>query len=84
MPDDAKNWITVKVPEQDKARADEQRPESATYGDCLRAGAEVLAGERWPPEQDISDSLADLRAAVEAIEGRIGKIEQQLEGIRHD
>lgn len=36
------NWVTVKVPEADRERAKEYRPDGATYGDCLVAGAERL------------------------------------------
>jgi hypothetical protein len=41
---DAKEWVTVKVPREDKAKADDYRPEGSTFGDCLVAGADRLNG----------------------------------------
>jgi ABC-type phosphate transport system ATPase subunit len=40
--DGAKEWVTVKVPREDKVTADEYRPDESTFGDCLVAGAERL------------------------------------------
>lgn len=52
-------WKTVKVPEGDKERADDYRPDGATWGDCLVAGAERL-----------NDSLdSDTRAYLDGTEG---------------
>lgn len=40
---DGKDWVTIKVPEEDRDKAKDYRPEGATHGDCLVAGAERLS-----------------------------------------
>lgn len=40
--DDAKDWVSIRVPEADRETCKEYRPDDATYGDCLVAGAERL------------------------------------------
>jgi hypothetical protein len=37
-------WVTVKVPASDRDECKEIRPDSATFGDCLVAGAKLLSG----------------------------------------
>jgi hypothetical protein len=68
---DAKEWVTVKVPREDKAQADEYRPDGSTFGDCLVAGAERLADgldsdtRRFEPDgatadvDELAEKLAD-------------------------
>jgi len=39
------NWVTIRVPESDRDDAKDIRPDDATHGDCLVAGAKALAGQ---------------------------------------
>jgi hypothetical protein len=65
--DGAKQWVTVKVPREDKEQADDYRPDESTFGDCLVAGAERLADgldsdtRRFEPDDATADvdALAD-------------------------
>lgn len=90
MTDDAKEWVTVKVPKQYR---DEARAVDATYGEVLQAGVEALTGDTTDlyevgnPEPvdtahgdpELHDDLERLKNAVETVEERTGKIESQLE-----
>ena len=37
------NWVTIRVPEANRDDAKDIRPDNATHGDCLVAGAKILA-----------------------------------------
>jgi len=66
---DAKEWVTVKIPEcvRDTARDDPR-----TYGEIMRAGLDD--GQ----EPDASD-MGGVESSLQAIEERTGRIEQTLE-----
>lgn len=75
------DWVTVRVPEPDRDEAKDIRPDDATHGDCLVAGAKALAerGDNGPeisvgvtPEVD-EDALAELEERVDdAVSGAGG------------
>ena len=62
-------WVTIRVPEGDRDEAKDVRPDDATHGDCLVAGAKALAEGRMPdPEgrvlpEDVAAELVDELAA---------------------
>lgn len=70
-------WVTVKVPEADREMAKETRPDGATYGDCLVAGAQeladsptLLAGGSIQPivDEEVEKAKRALREEIEARE----------------
>jgi len=90
------NWVTIRVPESDREDAKAARPDDATHGDCLVAGAKALAGDDGEsiaetavdvtPEIDddaVADgaSLAEIQEAIETVEARTGRLEQMLEDV---
>jgi len=40
------NWVTIRVPESDREDAKAARPDDATHGDCLVAGATERVSQR--------------------------------------
>lgn len=68
MGDDATEWVTVKVPREDKEKAKEYRPEGATFGDCLRAGAERLNDHL---DSEPSDLPTGVSMDAEVLAGRL-------------
>jgi len=53
-------WVTVKVPESDRDECKEIRPDSATFGDCIVAGAKSLSdGDVILPNQTDAEDIAD-------------------------
>jgi len=61
------NWVTIRVPESDRDEAKDVRPDDATHGDCLVAGAKALAGQ----DTESVATEADAHAVAEAIKGEI-------------
>lgn len=61
------NWVTIKVPEDDRDEAKAARPEDATWGDVLVAGAVWLNGEQ---ESGVGD--------LEPFGGEVPDLEQAL------
>lgn len=80
MTDDTKEWVTVKVPKRDREDAKAARPDSATFGDCLVAGAKLLSGgegvEPAPVELQSVETdgveLPDAETIADELVGRIG------------
>ena len=64
MTDDTTNWVTIKVPEADRAQAREYAPDDATYADCLVAGAERLNDDLDSDTARFADGNADITATV--------------------
>lgn len=65
------DWKTIKVPPEDKERADDYRPEDSTWGDVVLAGAERLndhMDSNPPPGVDIG---VDVDALAERIADRV-------------
>jgi ABC-type phosphate transport system ATPase subunit len=78
--DGAKEWVTVKVPREDKEKADEYRPDGSTFGDCLVAGAERLndhldsdppVGADYPDPEEYAREVVDAVAAEADGQGRV-------------
>lgn len=60
MSDGTTEWVTVRVPAEDRERAKAERPDGATHGDCLVAGAEALADRDAPTDADaLADAVAE-------------------------
>lgn len=55
------NWVTIRVPEDDRDDAKEIRPDDATHGDCLVAGAKALAGVDDSPKVDMDGLIDELK-----------------------
>lgn len=88
MSDDAKEWVTVKVPKADKEQADDYRPEDSTFGDCLVAGAERLnehldsdPGPRAHVEPELNIPPDVLAEALEASLEFPEEVKEQLDRI---
>jgi len=64
---DTKRWVTIRVPEEDRDAAKDIRPDDATHGDCLVAGAKVLAGEA-PTEANPEGRVIDESTAREIVD----------------
>lgn len=78
--DEPTEWVTVKVPREDKEKAKEYRPEGATFGDCLRAGAErlndhldsdPLVGADYPDPEEYAREVVDAVAVEADGQGRV-------------
>jgi hypothetical protein len=65
---DAKEWVTIRVPEADRDAAKNRRPEEATHGDCLVAGAEQLNEHT---ESDPSPAIGNADMDVDALRAAI-------------
>jgi len=81
---DATEWVTIRVPEPDRDDAKDIRPDDATYGDCLLAGAKALAdGEDvvTPDGGTDAEELADAVAAKVAtdVDARLSEITNRLD-----
>jgi len=76
---DAKEWVTIRVPRADRDTAKDRRPEDATHGDCLVAGAERL-NEHLDSEPDITATVRPEvdEDALEDIETRINELKNNL------
>jgi len=48
-------WVTIRVPEHNRDDAKEIRPDDATHGDCLVAGAKALANGEGGTDKDFED-----------------------------
>lgn len=59
--DDAKEWVTVKVPKADREASKDARPDDASHGDCLVAGAKALAGGDEREEDTQEKVVAEIR-----------------------
>lgn len=67
-----KEWVTVKVPAEDKERADDYRPDGSTFGDCLVAGAERLNDNLDTDTGRFTDDAVDVDAIAERVVDTIG------------
>lgn len=74
------NWVTVKVPEDNREKASEYKPEDATWGDCLVAGAERLndhldsdppVGADYPDPEEYAREVVDAVAVEADGQGRV-------------
>lgn len=74
MSNDAKEWVTIKVPREVR---DDARDDPRTYGDIMRNG---LGGESDPGPQTEDVDLPDL-SFVEATKGDIDDLKEQLDRI---
>jgi len=72
------NWVTIRVPEANRDDAKEIRPENATHGDCLVAGAKALSGEN--PNADVDD-LKAVAATPEDLTKLRGDILERMDTI---
>lgn len=71
---DKTNWVTVKVPEEQRDKAKEHQPNGTTYADCLVTGARTLAEEPNAEltatvtptldEDRVDELVADLKSRV--------------------
>lgn len=73
---DGKEWVTVKTPKEDRDKASDYKPDGATWGDCLVAGAERL-NEHLDSDPQRFDSSAEVELTF--YDGQIDALSERLE-----
>lgn len=74
-------WVTVKVPKADREQANVYKPDSATWGDCLVAGAKALA-KPSADDESIPRSVAqsdDVMVTTEPTDALIDALRDELD-----
>jgi len=68
--DDAKNWVTIKIPEQTRNRA--RDIDAATYGEVMNVGIKSLS------EEPAAQLTAEITPQLD--EGRVDNLVDELQG----
>jgi len=80
-------WVTIRVPEHNRDDAKEIRPDDATHGDCLVAGAKALANGEDQLNDDSSTETqthdtdtSELMDKLRRLNNRLDELPEQTAG----